>query len=133
MKKEIFFKLIKKMRERPDLKRKLKIFILIGITGIFLMVSLAIWAGISAFNFFAVKADQALSSTVTQGHIQNIKTEVQKVPQFQALNCWVKAESLFAVHPWLVRPAIENMISLKEACFQQQNLTKPIEDSDLHF
>jgi hypothetical protein len=86
------------------MKKSIKIFVLLGIAGFLVTGALVIWAGVAAVNF-------ALS---------NVNFDAQgKLKTFQASNCWVKAETLLAVEPWLERPALLNLQNLKVACFEQ--------------
>lgn len=120
MKREIVFELIRKLKEKPHMMRKLKIFVVIGIVGILITSVLAIWAGVTAFNYVATKATEAVQSPTAQTHVDNLKAELKNLPKVQALSCWGKAQSLLAVQPWLERPVIDNLINLKVACLEDR-------------
>ena len=120
MKREIIFELIHKLKEKPHLMRKLKIFAVIGVVGFLITGGLAIWAGVTAFNYVATKATEAVQSPMAQTHVDNLKAELKNLPKIQALSCWGKAQSLLAVQPWLERPVIDNLINLKVACLEDR-------------
>ncbi len=119
MKQDIIFQVLRKIKAKPDLMRKLKIFAVLGVVGFLITGALAIWAGVSAFNYVASKTSEVIQSPTTQVQVENVKIELKRLPRFQALNCWNKAQSLMAVQPWLERPAIDNLVNLKVACLEQ--------------
>lgn len=118
MKQNLVYQLFRKLRTRPDLMRKMKVFLAIGIVGLFITGALAIWAGVSAFNYVATKTNEVIQSPTALAKVKSLKTEAMQLPKFQALSCWGKAQSLMAVEPWLVRPALDNLKNLKVACLE---------------
>ncbi len=120
MKQVILYEIIRKLKSKPNLMRKLKVFAVIGFVGFVLVGGLAIWAGISAVKYVVTSTNQVISSPTAQNQIQNVKSELQQI-QFQPLNCWGKAQSLMAVEPWLARPVIDNLKNLKVACLEQNS------------
>lgn len=117
MKHAIIYEIIRKIKAKPALMRKVKIFAVVGLVGFFLVGGLTIWAGVSAVKYVVASTSQVISSPTTQEQIQSAKTELQKV-QFQPLNCWGKAQSLLAVQPWIEKPAFDNLQNLKVACLE---------------
>ncbi len=120
MKKNIINEIYRMIKADPKLKRKVKIFAIVGIVCFMIVGTLTIWAGISAFNYIASNASNAVHSPVAQNNIEGIKTELKKMPTLQPLSCWGKAQSLMAVEPWLARPAMENLNNLKLACLKNK-------------
>lgn len=112
MKRILFLKLLHILKSKPDLARKVKLFALVGLTGLATVFGLAIWAGISAFDYAAVKVKTVVESPVFQAN----------VGQIDGLSCWNKTQSLLTVQPWLERPALENFINLKETCLKNRQL-----------
>ncbi len=121
MKQEIVFEYLKKLKEKPNLMRKIKIFAVVGIVGFLITGALTIWAGMEAFNYVASKTNEVVQSTVALNHVENLKTELKALPKLQPLNCWGKVQSLMAVQPWLERPAIDNLVNLKLACLDDKS------------
>ncbi|MBK7961754.1 MAG: hypothetical protein IPK04_11495 [Bdellovibrionales bacterium] len=117
MKQVILIELIRRLKSKPNLMRKLKIFAVVGIVGFFMTGALALWAGVAAVSFVADKANVVMQAPQTKAHVENLKTEVKGL-SFQPLDCWGKAQSLMAVEPWLARPALENLRNLKVACLE---------------
>ena len=115
MKRVIIFEILRKIKSRPELMRKVKIFAVIGLVGFVFIGGLAIWAGVSAFRYVVATTNQAVMSPQLQNQVQNVKTELKQI-QLQPLSCWNKAQSLMAVQPWLEKPALDNLRNLKVAC-----------------
>lgn len=119
MKKTVLLDIISKLRARPDLMRKAKVFVAVGIVGLLVMSGLLIWAGVSTFKFVASKANEVIESPQNAAHLKDLKSGIQGFSAVQALGCWDKAISLMAVEPWVVRPALENLENLKVSCLQK--------------
>lgn len=117
MKHAIIYEIIRKLKAKPALMRKVKIFAVVGLVGFVFVGGLAIWAGVSAVKYVVVSTSQVISSPTAQEQIQSAKTQLDRV-QFQPLNCWGKAQSLLAVQPWLEKPAFDNLRNLKVACLE---------------
>ncbi len=115
MKRLLLLELIRKLKAKPSLRRKAIAFVIVGALGIVLVASLTIWAGISAIHYVADKASIAMQSPQAAAHLDSLKTEAKDV-SLQPLNCWLKAQSLMAVEPWLARPVWDNLKNLKTAC-----------------
>jgi hypothetical protein len=120
MKQEIIFEILNKLKAKPNLLRKLKIFATVGVIGVVVMGGLIVWAGIAAINTVASSANQVIQSTVVQGHVDTLKAELNVLPKVHAINCWDKAQSLLAITPWLERPALDNLASLKAVCLDHK-------------
>lgn len=103
---------------KPHLMRKLKIFALVGFVGVLITGVLTIWVGMRVFNYVVYKATEAVHSPMVQTNIEDLKTEFRNLPKPHVLNCWGKAQSLMAIHPWLERPALDNLVDLKLACLE---------------
>lgn len=119
MKQIVMLELLKKLRSKPHLKRKLKIFLVVGFVGFLITSALVVWAGVAVFNFASNKASQIIESPQASAKVEALKTQATQFSALQAAGCWAKAQSLMAVEPWLLRPALENLGNLKVACFGQ--------------
>ncbi len=118
MKQDIIYEALRKIKAKPNLMRKVKLFAAVGVVSLLLIVVLTIWAGVSAFNYVASKANEVIHSPMAQAQVENLKLEAKGLTKFQPLGCWVKAQSLIAVEPWLARPALDNLKNLKVACLE---------------
>ena len=116
MKKRILIEILRKLKAKPHLMRKAKIFAAVGVVGVLVTSGVVIWAGISAFSYVASRANEVIHSTQASAQVANLKTEIKGITGVQALSCWGKAQTLLAVQPWLERPAIDNFKNLKVAC-----------------
>lgn len=130
MKKEIVFKILKKIESNKKLKRKLKIFVVAGIFGFFIISALTIWIGFKAVNYVATKTKEAGRAPIVQGYVHNINSELKTLSKNQVVSCWDKAQSLIAIQVWIERSAIDNLMDLKVACLENnssstQNLNIP--------
>ena len=119
MKHVLFYEIMRKLKSEPALRRKLKVFAVVGVTCFLVVGGLVIWAGVSAVKYVVTSTNQVISSPATHDQIQNAKTELRKI-QFQPLNCWGKAQSLLAVQPWLEKPALDNLKNLRVACLESK-------------
>jgi len=117
MKRQLILEILRKLKEKPHLMRKVKIFAIVGIVGFLITGALAIWAGISAVSYVATKANQVIQSPQGAAQVAALKSEVTGISGLQPLGCWNKAQSLMAFEPWLARPVLANLQSLKVACF----------------
>lgn len=116
MKRLIFFEILRRFKSAPALKRKLKIFLVVGVVGFFVTSALVIWAGIAGVRYVANLAQD--TSVTTQ--VESLKHEVREMPALMKVGCWDKAQSLIGVEPWLERPIADNFRNLKVACLGKQ-------------
>lgn len=121
MKSSIWFEIINKLKSKPQLKRKVKIFVAVSLVGVLFVGAMTIWAGISTYKYLAASVNQGMTSSTVQNQIQNMKTELRQI-QFQPLSCWNKAQSLLAVQPWIERTLVDNLQNLKMACLESNNI-----------
>jgi hypothetical protein len=117
MKDQILREILYKIRTRPDLKKKLKIAIVIGVIGLFITGGLLIWAGVAALNYVGSQ----LQAANVKGAVENLQTEIKNIPAVGAVNtvgCWTQAQSMLTVETWLNRPLADNFNQLKKSCLQ---------------
>jgi hypothetical protein len=123
MKRTILEKPLRTFKNKPEFLRKLKGIVALGLVTFFLLGGLLIWAGISAVDYVATKANHLVMSQTTQQQIENLKLEVKSITKLQALSCWGKAQSLLAVEPWVTYSISENFKNLKVACLEEKPAT----------
>ena len=123
MNKYLLFSIWEKLKANPKLLKKAKVFVVVGIAGFVVVVSLGIWAGVSAIGYVASSASKVVQSPIAQSHFDNLSAELKEFPAFQPASCWEMSYSLLAVQPWLERPAIDNLTHLKMACFMKETKT----------
>lgn len=121
MKKIIFLKILNSLRQQPHLLKKIKIFAIIGVFGLMIAGTLVVWAGFSAFNYAASISKEVIHSPITTNYLQVLKNELHAFPKISALNCWNKAQNLVSIQPWLENSAINNLLSLRGACFDLES------------
>ncbi len=117
MREEVFYEIIRKLKTRPDLRRKLKIFLVIGFIGVCFAGTMVVWAGVSAFRYLTSISAEIVKSPTAVAELENLGNKVERLPHLQPLSCWGKAESLIAVEPWLTATVVENLRGLTVACF----------------
>lgn len=122
MKKLILIEIAKRIQSKPNLKRKLKIFAVVGVFGFIVTTGLVIWAGVSAVRF----ASNEIQLVNVQGELENIKSRWQSLPRIAMVSCWDKAQSLMNYESWATRPVVDNFKNLKIACLE----VKPICEGD---
>jgi hypothetical protein len=99
-----------KLNLDPKIIKKIKIFAIVGVVCILILGSLVIWTGVTVIKHVA-----------SSSPIGQLKTELNELPNLNALSCWDQAQGLISVRPWLERPALENLNTLKLACFPTTN------------
>lgn len=114
MKKLILIEIAKHIRAKPNLKRKLKVFAVVGVIGFFITTGLVVWAGVSTMRF----ASQQIQSVNVQGHLKNIESRWLSHPTITMTSCWDKAQSLVNYDSWATSPLVENLYNLKVACLE---------------
>lgn len=117
MKQIIILELLKKLQTNHPLKRKLKIFLGVGLAGFLMVGVLVVWAGFATFKSIANFG----LNPVVQEKILNLETEIQNLPALTRVGCWNTAQSLFNVEVWLEKPITDNFNSIKEACFAKES------------
>ena len=64
-----------------------------------------------------LKTSEIISSQLNQTQVDQVKTQLNEFTQLQAVSCWAQAQNLMNITPWLSKPAVENLFSLRDACF----------------
>lgn len=118
MKHLIAVELLKALRSNPNLFRKVKIYLAVGLIGLFLFGGLTIWAGLYAVNHIASSANNLIQSPELKNHVTQVTSELKQV-QVTPVTCWERVQTLGELHHWLQRPLQENIHSLKIACLKQ--------------
>lgn len=124
MKKVIFYEILNALKQNPRLARKLKVFAAAGMLIVLTTGGLAIWAGISAFKYISSTVDQTYNAPTVQRSIESLSLQARSFPKVHTTNCWGKVQSLLSTEPWLVKPAMENLKSLRDTCFEEKRQTK---------
>lgn len=115
MRKIIFLQILNSLRQKPQLKKRLKILAVVGVFGIMIMSALAIWAGVSAVRF----ASQQYQSVNIQSQLEKVQQGFDSIPALTTVGCLEKAQSLFNFESWLTKPVAENFNRLKIACLEK--------------
>lgn len=120
MKRDIILEILKNLKKKPQLAKKIKTLGIFVIVGFVITGALTIFAGISAFNYIAEKANAMTQSPVTLNTVKNFNTVLDAAPTFHAEKCWEEMQSLIALKPWIDRPALANILNLKMVCLQNR-------------
>lgn len=118
MKKEKVFEILKKIESKKKLKRKLKIFAVVGVIGFFIISAITVWIGFRAVNYVTSKSKEVGQAPIVQDYVQNINLELKALSKNQVVSCWSKTKSLIGIQVWIERSAIDNLIDLKFACLK---------------
>ncbi len=103
---------LRKLSENHNLKRKIKIFLGVGLVGFLLVGGLIIWAGVATVQHVV---SIGANSNVTE-QVRNLKAEIPKIPTLAKVGCWDQVTSLMNVKVWLEKPVADNIKSLEDAC-----------------
>jgi hypothetical protein len=109
--------LLKKVSGNHQFKRKLKIFLGVGLVGFLLVGGLILWAGVSAVQ----RVVSIGANSNVQEQVWNLKTEIPNIPSLAKVGCWDKVKGLMSVQVWLEKPVVDNIKYIKDACSE----TKP--------
>jgi hypothetical protein len=121
MRREVIFEILKKLEAKKDLKRRLKVFVIIGVIGFFIVGAIAMWIGFKTVSFVATKTKEVDPTSVVKVHTENFKSELTSISKHQVVSCWSKAQSLIAVQVWLERSAMDNLVDLKATCLENNS------------
>jgi hypothetical protein len=127
MKHALLLEQLRNLKTNPPLKRKLKIFLGVGLAGIVMIGALVAWAGIATFKSVAsIGANPVVqekikswNNTNVQEKIVSLDTGVKNLPALTKVGCWTTAQSLMKVEVWIAKPFVENLNSLKLACLNK--------------
>jgi len=98
-----FFEKIRKFKSNSKYKRNLRILLITGAFGFLFVGVLVVWAGVEGFNYI-------ISATESVNISEKMPATILS-PQ-----CWSKAQSLLHLQVWLDKPALENLVGLKNVC-----------------
>lgn len=115
MKSLILLEIANRLKNSSKLRKKLKIFIVVGALGLVLIGTLVVWAGFAGLRYVSKLANEPTVAT----QVGDLQTEIQKLPALLNAGCWSTAQSLINVAPWLERPIADNFTSLKVACLDR--------------
>lgn len=112
MKEQFLREIIYQIKSRPSLKKKIKIFLIVGLAGFVLTTGLLVWG---AFSFLGYMGSQIQTSHLN-GQVQEIQTNLKQLPTVNAIGCWARAQSLMNYETWFLRPIEDNFKALKQSC-----------------
>jgi hypothetical protein len=111
MKNAISAEFINKISNR-QYRRKLKIFLGVGLVGFIMVGALVIWAGIATVKGVTNLAQDAKVSD----KVLSLQTEIANIATGPGVGCWQTAQGLLHVEVWLEKPIADNLHTLKLAC-----------------
>ena len=106
--------LLAQLRLTPHLKKKLKVFAIVGAIGFAITSALVVWAGVSLVRL----ASHQIQAVDVYKHVESLEAKVTSLPTLAAVSCWDKAQSLLTLEPWLTRHITDNFRNLKAACLE---------------
>lgn len=113
----IALELLKVIKSKPNLFRKVKIYLAVGMIGLFFFGGLTIWAGLYAVNHIASSANELIQSPELKSQMSLVTSELKQV-QVTPVSCWERVQSLGEVQDWIQKPLKENLHSLRTACLK---------------
>jgi len=113
----LLMELLRKLKTNPQLKRKFKIFLGVGLVGTFLVGALVVWAGIATFKSVA----NIGANPTVQEKVLKLETEIQNLPALAKVDCWTTAKNLLDFQVWLEKPIAENIKNVTTACFGKKS------------
>ena len=124
MKEHFLREIVYQIKSRPNLKKKIKFFLLVSVAGVIVTTALLVWA---AFSFLG-HVNTKLQSANLKDTVQSLQTNTQQLTQINLVSCWGQAQNMINVETWMTKPVAENLQILKSACWQ--NTVSPCEGLD---
>ncbi len=120
MKKLFILEIINKLKTKPHIYKKLKIFAVIGIVGILTLGTITIYLGVLGARYVA-----SLSSDIyTTENAEKLKSKIGDLPTLTKSNCIATAQSFLNLETLLNKPMSDNFQLLKKSCFDS-TVTEP--------
>lgn len=113
MKKFLVYSLLNGLRSSSTIRRKFKLFLILGLSGLLIMGTIAIWTAFAGVRYLANQFDQ--TGIPSPSTIVSHKAEA--VQNFAFKSCWEKMQSLIGIQLWLENPPQKHLQALKMACF----------------
>lgn len=115
MKRFLLAEFLRYLQTTPNLKKKLKIFVGVGVLLLLLFGGLALYVGVVGVKYVA-----NLGSNVDVAqHAEVLKSKVEAIPTIVKVDCLETAQGLWNVEKLLSVPLKENFETLKQACFEE--------------
>lgn len=109
MKKMMLLEMINRMKRHSDFQKKLKYFLIFGIGGFLIFGGIAIYLSFSAINYVA-----------GLGQNFNFNEATKNIPIISNVACLENAKSLMNIQVWIEKPAMDNILKLKQVCLQEK-------------
>jgi hypothetical protein len=105
---------LRRLRETPNFKRRLKVIVGVGVLGILVAGGLAVYGGFLGVRYVM---SQVPSVDVAR-HAEAIKSQVEGMPAVAKVECLAAAQGLLSIERLLSAPLMDNIQTLKRACFE---------------
>lgn len=122
MKPYLISEILRSLKSNPQVFRKLKIFLAVGLVFVSVLGGIVIWAGYSLFKGLVVTSDKLISSESAQTSWEAVQTRVT-IFQNRHQDCITKGQSLFSLQPWMEKSFGTNLQELKNQCLQSKDPT----------
>ena len=120
MKKIFISEIINKIKAKPHIYKKLKIFAVIGIVGILSLGTITVYLGVLGARYVA-----SLSTDIyTTENAEKLKSKIRDIPTLTKSNCIETAQNFLNLDTLFNKPMIENFQLLKKSCFEP-TVTEP--------
>jgi|GEM_PF-724157 len=113
MKNLIFSEVLKYLRSTPNLKKKLMVFVGIGVAGLMLATTFIVAIGVAGVKYVAGVG----SNIDVAQHAEALRLKVDNIPVISSVECLGAAQGLMNLESLLLTPIKDNFLSLKRACF----------------
>lgn len=125
MKHYLLMEFLKTLQRRPDLKKKLKVFAIVGVIGFFLLGAVTLYVGWVGVKYVAQVATQVQPLE----QMGNLQSEVEKLPGVEIAGCWGAAQEVLSLESLLNRSLAEKFQTLKTGCWNPL-LQAPVQGSE---
>ena len=100
----------------PSFRKRLRVFIMVGIFVIFFVGALGIWGAVKVYQSVATFS----ANPEVKNQLNDLKVDISKLPTVKGLSCFDKVQTLINPRPWIENPIMHNLVDLKNSCFEQK-------------
>ena len=105
---------------KPNGRKKLLVFLTIGLAGLVLSGAIAIYVGVLGVRYVA----SVVTVPKIAEHAETLRSKIETIPTFEAIRCLSAAQSFVDLERLHLTPVLQNLETLKRACFAMP-LTSP--------
>lgn len=96
--------------------KNIKVLVGVALITMAVILGLGIWATVATVRYVSQSTTEIVSSPQVRQQVEMVRDRIHQA-EFNPRECWLKAQSLMTIQPWIERPLSENVEQLKNQCF----------------